>query len=326
MIAAWMLYCTAVSILLICAAMPVERFVQNRGGATRRVWFGTLLGACVLPVLAVLLRDGAPAVEVGNEVVPTSLTSGVVMGQVQALAGLDTILAGLWLGGSALVLGLVAFGLAGTWKKSRDWSRRSVDGVDVLVSRDVGPAVVGLLRARIVLPAWALDLAAPQREMMLRHEQEHVAAGDPRLVLCGALVAAAFPWNPGVWFMLRRLRLSVEVDCDRRVVRGGNMDLRGYAELLLTVGSRRSVPAYGVGFSVGRPFLEERIDRMTLPTGGRSRAHTALLLLGVGGVLAAVWTLPQPVRAAAIAETIEWCETDDSTITRGLLRAYDWST
>ena len=317
MIAAWMLYCIAVSILLICAAMPVERFVQNRGGATRRVWFGALVGACLLPV---------PAVEVGNEVVPASLTSGVVMEQVQALAGLDTLLGGLWLGASAIVLGLVVFGLAGTWRRSRGWSSRRVDGVDVLVSHDVGPAVVGLMRTRIVLPSWALDLAAPQREMMLRHEQEHVAAGDPRLVLCGALAAAAFPWNPGVWFMLRRLRLAVEVDCDRRVVRDGNLDLRGYAELLLTVGSRRSVPAYGVGFSVGRPFLEERIDRMTLPTGRRSRAHAALLVLGVGGVLAAVWALPQPVRAAVVSETVEWCETDQGALTRGLLKAYDWST
>ena len=293
---------------------------------TRRVWFAALTGVIAIPVLGVLVRDGAPAVEVGNEVVPVSATRGLVMEQVQTLASLDAVLASLWMIASVSVLALIAFGLAGTWRRSRAWGGATVDGVEVLVSDDVGPAVIGLLRTRIVLPSWALDLSRGQRAMMLRHEQEHVSAGDPRLVFFAALVAAAFPWNPGVWFMLRRLRLAIEVDCDDRVVRSADMDLRGYAELLLTVGSRRSVPAYGVGFSVGRPFLEERIDRMTLPRAGRSRAHAALLVLGLGGVLGAVWSLPQPVRAAWVSETVQWCDDGNADLTRGLLQAYDWST
>jgi hypothetical protein len=35
------------------------------------------------------------------------------------------------------------------------------------------------------------------------------------------LVAVLVPWNLPVWRQLRRLRLAMEVDCDARVLRGG---------------------------------------------------------------------------------------------------------
>ena len=104
--------------------------------------------------------------------------------------------------------------------------------------------------------------------------------------------------------MAHRLRLVVEVDCDQRVMGAQDMDTRSYAELLLTVGQRRSVGAYGVGFSLGRPFLEERIDRMTLPRTRPRRSTNALMLLGIVGVICAAWALPQPVRAANVEH--EW--------------------
>ena len=113
------------------------------------------------------------------------------------------------------------------------------------------------------------------------------------------------PWNAPVWAMIRRVRLALEVDCDRRVVSAGDLDLRRYAELLISVGVRRAVPAYGVGFSVGRPFLEERIDRMTLPVVKRRRVHGALLVCGVAGVVAAAWSIPQPISRAVKQITLQ---------------------
>ena len=87
------------------------------------------------------------------------------------------------------------------------------------------------------------------------------------------------------------------------------------------------MPAYGVGFSVGRPFLEERIDRMTLPVVKRRRLHAALLALGVAGVVAAAWSIPQPVRAVTISHDIEmYCPEDTSDTSLDLLKAMERAT
>lgn len=327
MIGAFMLYCLALGALLVCAALPVERFVLERGGEARKIWAAALIAALALPVMAVVLRDAPPGVERGNVVVATTAASGAVMEGVQSLARLDDALGAAWLTASIALAALLVLGLGVTVLRRRTWAAGEVDGVPVLVSDDVGPAVVGFVRSRIVLPRWALGMDAVERTMMLRHEEEHLRAGDPRLLLLGALVVIAVPWNAAAWVMLHRLRLAVEMDCDRRVLRSSTLDLRRYAELLLTVGARRGAPVYGVGFSVGRPFLEQRIDRMTRPArGARRRLHAFFLAMGVLGVLAAAWSVPQPVRAALVSGKVIECPEDPSEVTRSLLEAFDRST
>jgi bla regulator protein blaR1 len=327
MIGAWMLYCLALGTLLACAALPVERFVLERGGEARKIWAAALLAALVLPVLAVVLRDAPPGIERGNVVVATTTASGAVMATVQRLALLDDVLVTMWLAASVALGTMLFLGMTVTALRRRGWAGGEVDGVSVLLSDDVGPAVVGLVRSRIVMPRWALDMGGVERTMMLRHEEEHVRAGDPRLLLLGALMVIAVPWNAAAWVMLHRLRLAVETDCDRRVLRSASLDLRRYAELLLAVGARRGAAVYGVGFSVGRPFLEQRIDRMTRPAGGDRRwLHAILLALGVLGVFAAAWSVPQPVRAASVSEAVFECPDDPSATARTLLEAFDRST
>src|SRR6266487_6960503 len=64
-----------------------------------------------------------------------------------------------------------------------------------------------------------------------------------------AAALVLMPWNPALWWQVRRLRLAVEIDCDGRVLaRGGTPP--EYFELLLQVGRRRArfalaVPALG---------------------------------------------------------------------------------
>ena len=98
-----------------------------------------------------------------------------------------------------------------------------------------------------------------------------------------------------------------DVDCDRRVMLGGDVDTRTYAELLLAVGTRRSSPAYAIGFSLGRPFLEQRIDRMTLPVGRSRWPRNLALALGICATLIMAWGLPHPVRAATVDSAWNAC-------------------
>ena len=326
MIAAWMLYSVVISALVLVAAVPLERLVRAAGGATRRVWSGALLLAALLPVAGVVLKDSAAAVELDDALVVASPSAGVVMNGVDLLSVLDGALLAGWALLSTLLASALVGGLVATALRARRWRAGEIDGVPVLRSRDVGPAVIGVLRHRIVVPAWTASLDEAQRSMLLRHEQEHVKAGDPTLLLLTASLVAALPWNPLLWVMAARVRLAVETDCDRRVLRGSERELRGYAELLLSVGARRSRAAYGVGFSLGRPFLEQRIDRMTERGTRTTRAHTVLIVLGARGVLAAAWAVPQPVRAAKVGDTLRlYCPVDTSKVAAKVLYGLDWT-
>src|SRR6185295_7923924 len=100
-----------------------------------------------------------------------------------------------------------------------------------------GPAVVGALRPQIVLPMWSLHLDFEGRDLGLRHEMEHLRARDTLLLSAAYLATCAMPWNPWMWWQLERLRLAVELDCDRRVLRSGASRKR-YGALLLLVGER----------------------------------------------------------------------------------------
>src|SRR5690606_7418126 len=148
--------------------------------------------------------------------------------------------------------------------------------------------VVGIWRGRIVLPTWLLELGAPLRALVLRHEGEHLRARDPGLLAIAAIALLIQPWNPALWWQFRRLRLAIELDCDARVLRGG-ADLERYGLLLLAVGQRTrrhlaTVPA----LAEDRTLLARRIAIMSAPKLVPSFSRVALwaALVGAGVLLA----------------------------------------
>ncbi|HEV8125034.1 MAG TPA: hypothetical protein VGP80_12360, partial [Gemmatimonadales bacterium] len=104
------------------------------------------------------------------------------------------------------------------------------------------------------------------------------------------------PWNPAIWWAMRRLRLAVEIDCDQRVL-GRGVDARHYATLLLTVGNRMSrIPfAWATALGGSRSFLERRILAMTTPI--RPRRHRGAIIAvsaGIGLIVAVACESPVP--------------------------------
>lgn len=143
------------------------------------------------------------------------------------------------------------------------WSETSTEIGRVFVARDAGPAVVGFLKPRIVVPAWALALPGTNRDMLLKHEVEHVNAGDSRVLLASEFLRALVPWNAALWWMIRQLRLAIEIDCDDRVIRAGST-ARAYGLLLLAVGERYAT-SLPLAASLSEPHvnLETRIEALT---------------------------------------------------------------
>ena len=69
------------------------------------------------------------------------------------------------------------------------------------------PALVGLLRPRIALPADFEQRFSPaERELILAHEQVHQARGDNAWNLLACTLTALHWWNPLGWWAARRRR------------------------------------------------------------------------------------------------------------------------
>ncbi|MGH7541197.1 MAG: M56 family metallopeptidase, partial [Gemmatimonadota bacterium] len=260
----WIVYCLTISALLGIAALAAERALGHYRRPVRWAWAGAIGGSALLPLAAWLVPQLVRGV---SETLPmrtvsldalAALGAGSGAGDAGPLSWLpsaDALLAGVWI---ASVLGFgayVAVAYGRLRREMRTWIAGDVLGSVVLLSPDRGPAVVGVARGVIVFPRWITELADELLRLVFLHEREHREAGDHRL-FAGALIAVlAMPWNPVLWWQLRRLRLAIEYDCDRRVIARG-VAPRAYGDALLAVGSRIGRLPLAAGFAEHRPAVE----------------------------------------------------------------------
>jgi beta-lactamase regulating signal transducer with metallopeptidase domain len=187
---------------------------------------------------------------------------------------------------SALLLLLLAIVYVRFHRLRRQWPVAELLGERVRVSTRVGPAVVGLARPEIVIPSWLLSRTVEEQRLVLIHEREHVRAHDPLLLAAACAVAALMPWHPAVWWMLSRLRLAVELDCDVRVLRRG-VAPRPYGTLLIDLAERCS--GLGIGAAAltdASSHLEQRL--LAMETRSSRFASLRASTLGAVAIIAIV--------------------------------------
>lgn len=293
---AWMLYVIMVTLLLSIGAFLAERAARLNHGGTRWIWLTAIVASLLLPTTISSVSIGLPDVfspAVAQKVVSLRATTTQALSPVMWISGspdaprswhgLDDSLTTLWRGASAaMLLALIASGIALALRKRR-WHTDTVAGAQVYVTEGVGPAVVGLMRPRIVVPKW-VTLALPRLQSnVVAHEQSHLDAHDPQLFTLALGLLVFMPWNLPLWWQLRRLRYAIEVDCDARVLRGG-VDPTHYGETLISVGERQSAFVGAVAaMSESQSFLEERIRIMiSKPKRWRSAGIAALASLSLG--------------------------------------------
>ncbi len=203
-----------------------------------------------------------------------------------------------WAASSGLVMAWLIVSLLRLRRLARRLTPGTVASRAVLVSEDVGPALLGILRTRIILPRWVLELPPAEQEIIVAHERQHAAAFDPGLVCASMCIVAIQPWNPALWMLLARLRLAVEADCDRRVLGEGN-DVRAYGQLLVEMYERTSGLSPHVAFAERASNLERRIRRIT------SRPRLFSAAVGASAIAASVfataaWTTSAPTRTTPL--------------------------
>jgi beta-lactamase regulating signal transducer with metallopeptidase domain len=293
MMLSWMLSAMLFTAFLAVAAWFAERALRIAGRPARGAWLFTLTAGAMWPVLVPLLRSLRPGHEPGTAGV--ALLDAITIGPERvASAGawapmLDRILVGAWVGVSlVLVLRYLL-----VWRAVRALRHsaecREVDGVEVLVSGDLGPAVLGVRDTAVLVPRAILELDAPLRALVLRHEEEHRKARDTWLLLALAVAVAAMPWNLPLWWIARRARLALEVDCDARVLAAGGSATR-YVQVLLLAAQRTSVAPLTPMLVASRTHLERRIVAMQNRTteDGRGGSRTLRITAATAACVAAL--------------------------------------
>ncbi len=220
----WMMWATAITALLGLAAVIGERALRGGGRQGRWTWATTISGALGLqawsifrePELGSAGAAGDTPFLAGLAGLPVRVVEGIEVVAVSApamLERLDPILLLGWLCGSTILLAGLVGNLWRLRRKASRWSADRVAGLDVLVSEDFGPALVGVWSPRIVVPRWALSMRPDALRMACVHEAEHRAVHDTWLLFGGALLVALTPWNAALWWQVVRLRQAIEVDC-----------------------------------------------------------------------------------------------------------------
>lgn len=271
----WMVYVIAITLVLSGAALAAEHAARLRRARSRWIWALTIVASLVIPTMIASVTVQVPSLltpTVSRLAIPLrDLTSVPIVPltwvhehtrSIAAAHSENMILQRTWIAVSgALVTGLVLNGLYLVWHRRR-WGMNTVAGVYVYIAPNVGPAVVGLLRPRIVVPEWLEEASSSRQSMVIAHERSHLEAHDPQLLTVALFLLVLMPWNLPLWWQLHRLRYAIEVDCDARVLKAG-LDTKQYGETLIHVSQR---PAGNIGavaaMSESRSFLEERITIM----------------------------------------------------------------
>ncbi|MDB4915660.1 MAG: putative rane protein [Gemmatimonadetes bacterium] len=298
----WMMYVLFVGSAFAVGALAIDSILRRTSLPTRWVWASALSGVVSLALLAprnnptspsVSLRElqgMAPHSAVALTARSTNLLSvpGRTLGALtRAFAAADLrtpryaklAIAATW-GSLSIMLAAMLVSVSRRMNmERRTWPAAFVAGTRVRVAPSVGPAVVGLTHPEIVVPHWLLEKNADEQRLVIVHESEHVSAHDPVLMIAGWLVVALLPWHPAAWWMMSRLRLAVELDCDARVLRRG-VQAQSYGSLLIDIAGQCA------GHRVGAIALADRTSHLERRLQAMKHTRTRFLLVRASALAA----------------------------------------
>ena len=266
-------------------------------------------GAAILAVLSVRIPArrcfgpevayrlwAAPPLSVAATLIPLRASPAAFGHPLPHLApvGLSPALLAVWVGGLVLAAALM-------------W-RAQVAFLAAARCGRAGPALVGVIAPRLVMPPDDGRYTPAERDLIRAHEREHMLREDPR---AGALMAAAqcVAWfNPLVHLAARMARLDQELACDAGVMRRRPEARALYARTLLKTqlaGAALPLGCYWPARS--RHPLEVRVALLRRRPDDRSLAGPLLVTAGVmsTALLAAAVEPPLPIAPTRAAPPID---------------------
>lgn len=185
----------------------------------------------------------------------------------------------LWaiLAAAAVLTALALYAITKSELRDAQPVRDNIYRSDKLLS----PAVFGVLRPKIILPAY-MDLDDKDTQYALLHENAHIRRGDNLWRLLAVLTGCVFWFNPLVWVFLKAFLEDMELSCDARVLRRcGEGCKKDYAAALLRCEQQKTVFSCGFGGAKTRTRVESILSyrRLTVLSAAASALLLAVFLL-----------------------------------------------
>ncbi|ADG10316.1 hypothetical protein B7G68_09460 [Caulobacter segnis] len=203
----------------------------------------------------------------------------------------------------ALWIAVALGGLAIQAERQRRFVRslgrlRNTDGLLWSERPGVGPAVIGALAPRVVVPAdFAQRFTAEEQALILAHERNHLAVGDAQINAVVTGLQCLFWFNPMIHVGAAFLRIDQEIACDAAVLASHPKTRRAYGEALLKTQLAACAPPLGCHWPASaNKQLKERFTMLARHHSNRRRhlagaAAVAVISLSVG---VAAWAAQPP--------------------------------
>ena len=268
--------------LAVLVVLAMRSLMRPRFGALASylMWLAPLAaGLAVLAphpvartVMPPMVKSATAAVEAFVATAPVSASAG---------PDLASLAFGLWVAGALAAAGLLLRRQA-AFLGAMGRLERLADGVFRAESAGVGPAVVGVLRPRIVAPAdFETRFGPAERELILAHEGVHLRRGDAAVNALACAAQCLCWFNPLVHLAAHLLRIDQELACDATVIDRFPAERRTYAELLLKTQLATQALPLGCHWPAGSAHpLKARIAMLKSPLPARAMRSLGLAVVG----------------------------------------------
>ena len=160
----------------------------------------------------------------------------------------------------------------------------------LVLDRPVGPAVVGVFRPTILLPALMVrKKSKAQLELLIAHELVHIRRGDLWWAMVQSIAIGLFWFHPLIWWATRMVTRESERSCDEETVASLGCPPAAYARGLLDVLEYKHRLRVAPALPGVRPvdITSARLERvMRLGNGSHRRTPVWVWLVTViGGML-----------------------------------------
>jgi bla regulator protein blaR1 len=190
-------------------------------------------------------------------------------------------------------------------------------GIHVAASRKAGPALLGLWRPIVVVPAdFRERYSEAEQALIIAHEQMHAARCDPAANALLAVLRCAFWFNPLMHLAASRFRFDQELACDAAVMQRHGAHSQAYASAMLKT-QTANAPAFATcNWQASHP-LKERIMNLkhtARSTVRRRLGHLIVALLAGASMLGTVAVRAETAKSAEMYEvSVKFAEGEGNT-------------
>jgi TonB family protein len=281
------------TVILFAAWTATLVLRRASSGVRHMIWLAALLAVAIVPVVLSIPQSAIPSAAL--IMVPALIVVPALTAAPEASHKIQWLLI-VWTAGAAIVLLRLIAGIATVVRITRSAHLR--DGI-LYSDRAATPITWGFLRPVVILPAYAIEWSAAERDLVILHEQAHIARHDWLWQTLSSAMTAVLWFHPLMWLANLELRREAEGAVDDRVLADG-VAPTDYAGCLVDVARQLRglrVPAPVIAM-VRKPDLETRVRSILDPS--RRRAGAGLLVRSAIVIAAAALIFPIAVTRQSV--------------------------